>query len=224
MRVSPRIALFVVAVLAVIGTRSASADLTVTLTSSPSNNGYQPKNIVAVWIEDSNGTFIKTIGRWAGTRIQYLIGWRQKAGTNDVDAVSGATRTSHMIPLVAKWNLKDKNGNVVPDGNYVVRVESTDGNVGSAGQNNQGSFPFTVGPTPQKQTGLSNGGFSNVTVDYNLQANTCGNGSVDAGETCDGQCVTECPDLGIQCYESVVYMDFDKGQEKYINGDTGQRK
>jgi len=206
MRVSPSIALRGIAPLALVALlgHAASADLTVTLTSSPSGGQYQPKNIVAVWIEDAGGNFVKTIGRWAATRKQYLVAWNQKAGTNDVDAVSGATRTSHLQPLIVKWNLRDRTNTVVPDGNYVVRMESADQNAGSAGQNNQGTFPFTVGPNAQKQTGLSGGGFSGVTVDYNLLANSCGNGTVEAGETCDGSCVTSCPDLGIQCYESVV--------------------
>jgi len=192
-----------VAMVALLG-QPAFADLSVTATSTAPGGQYAPKNIDAIWIEDGNGNFVKTIGRWAGTRIQYLLAWRGKAGTNDMDAVSGATRTSHQQPLVAKWNLRDRNNNVVPDGTYVVRMETADQNSGSTAQNHEGSFTFTVGPTAQKQTGLSNGGFIDVTVDYNLLANSCGNGAVEAGETCDGNCVTECADLGIQCFESVV--------------------
>jgi hypothetical protein len=187
--------LFLIALL-VIGANTASADLVVTFTSSNSGGTYQPKNIVAAWIEQSNGTFVKTIGRWAGIRKADLTTWTGKAGANDTDAISGATRTSHDLPLMAKWNLRDKAQQVMPDGTYVLKIESTE-----KGARNVGTFTFTKGPTPQKQTGLANGGFTNVTVDFGLLSNACGNGATDPGETCDGNCPTECMDLGIQCFQ-----------------------
>src|SRR4051812_28273561 len=105
-------------VLALTGT--AAADLQVTFKTTAPGGQYMPKNVAAVWVETANGTFVKTIGRWANLRIQYLAQWRAKAGTTDIDAVSGATRTSHDLALNAKWNLRDRSGNVMPDGNYVV--------------------------------------------------------------------------------------------------------
>jgi hypothetical protein len=44
-------------------------------------------------------------------------------------------------------------------------MEMADSNATTAGQNKQGTFTFVNGSTPQNQTGLSNGGFSNVTID-----------------------------------------------------------
>lgn len=38
------------------------------------------------------GYFEKTIGRWAGTRKSHLSGWIAKAGSNDTNAITGATR------------------------------------------------------------------------------------------------------------------------------------
>jgi len=187
-----------VALLVVAGARTASADLSVTFTTTDSGGTYTPKNIVAAWIEDANGTFVKTIGRWAATRKSDLTTWTGKAGANDADAISGATRTSHAIPLTAKWNLRDRNQQLMPDGNYVVRIESTE-----KGPRNVGSFPFVKGATPQKQTGLSNGGFTSVTVDYALLSNSCGNGSTDPGETCDGNCPATCMDLGLMCFQRI---------------------
>ncbi len=186
---------------AVLGTLcgNAAADVSVTLTSTESGGQYAPKNIVAVWIEDANGTFVKTIGRWANLRKTDLSTWIGKAGGADTDAISGATRTSHQLPLNAKWNLRNRTQQVMPDGNYVVKMESTD-----TGANHVGSFPFVKGPTPQKQRGLTSGGFLTVTVDFGLLSNTCGNGIVEAGETCDGNCSVTCPDLGIKCFASAV--------------------
>lgn len=139
--------------------------LSVTFTSSPNGGPYAPRNVVAVWIEGNGGTFVKTIGRWAAVRVGSLVAWNGKSG-GDADAVSGATRLDHATPLTVTWNLKDKLGAAVPDGTYTIRMEMADSNATTAGQNKQGTFTFVNGTAPQNQTGLTNGGFSNVTIDF----------------------------------------------------------
>jgi hypothetical protein len=141
------------------------AKLEVSATASTSNGTYTPNNIDAIWIEGPAG-FVKTIGRWADIRKQYLLAWMAAAGANDADAVSGATRASYTPPLTATWDLKDRQGQVIPDGTYTVRMESTDLNATTPAQNNQGMFTFVKGPTAQMQTALSNGGFSNVSITF----------------------------------------------------------
>ena len=149
------------------GSGGGAAPLTITATSSPSAAAvYAPQSVVAVWIQNQAGQFIKTIDRWSDVRTQYLIAWNQASGGLDVDSVSGATRTSHGTPLVVKWGLKDRQGNTVPDGTYTIRMESADLNSLAAGQNNQGTFTFVKGPQPQMQSGLSNGGFTNVSIQF----------------------------------------------------------
>ena len=149
------------------GSGSANAPLQITLTSSPTTTAvYAPSNVLAVWIEDQGGNIVKTIGRYSGVRTQYLIAWTLKAGANDVDSVSGASRTAHTDPVSVRWGLKDRAGTLVPDGTYTIRMEIADQNSTQAGQNNQGTFTFVKGPQPQMQTGLSNGGFSNVTISF----------------------------------------------------------
>ena len=135
--------------------------LKVTFTTSAAPAGaFAPKNIVAVWIEH-NGTFVKTIGRWANTRKQYLLGWVGQAGANDIDAVSGATQAA-FGSLSATWNLGAQAG----DGIYTVRLELADGNSTATTQNNEGTFSFDRSGTASTQTALSNGGFSNVSLTY----------------------------------------------------------
>jgi hypothetical protein len=136
--------------------------VTFTTTASPSapNSQYDPKNVVAVWIESAGGTFVKTIGRWAATRKTKLVGWIAKAGSNDVDAVSGATNANYGT-LTAKWNV------VVPaDGTYTIRMELADSNATQTTQNNEGTFTFNRNGTASTQTALSNGGFTNVSIVY----------------------------------------------------------
>ncbi len=72
-----------------------SLQLTVTTTQGTGN--YAPRNIVAVWVEDQGGTFVKTIGRWANTRKQHLVAWQAKAGANSSNC-SGAVLLYFLRP------------------------------------------------------------------------------------------------------------------------------
>lgn len=143
---------------------------TVTFTTTPVGGTYAPQNCAVAWIEDSAGTFVRTIGRWCNTRKGNLVAWTGKAGSNDVDAVSGATRQNHAAMLTASWDLRGRLGNLVPDGQYAIRMETTDSNATMVSDNHQASFFFTKGPTSQVQTGLSNGGHTNVTINYRASA------------------------------------------------------
>jgi uncharacterized protein (TIGR03382 family) len=172
--------------------RPAAADgLSVTFTTTPNGGPFAPRNIVAVWIEDSNGAFVKTIGRWAATRVQYLLDWIGKSG-KDSDAISGATRSNHANPLTVTWDLKDRNGTAVPDGTYTIRMELADADVSTGAQNHQGTFTFVKGPTGSSQMNQANGGFISVNITF-ASAASCNNGVVDPGETCDGNCPATCP-------------------------------
>ncbi|HEY0195534.1 MAG TPA: DUF2271 domain-containing protein, partial [Kofleriaceae bacterium] len=165
---------------------TARADLRVSITTTPHGGNFAPRNVAATWIEDSAGNFVKTIDRQAGVRISHLVAWLAKAGTNDVDAVTGATRNDHASPLSIAWDLKNKAGTEVPDGTYTLRVELADSNSNAAAQNDQGTYTFIKGPSPQSQTAIKSGGFT-ATINYTTAAGSasCGNGKVDPGETCD---------------------------------------
>jgi hypothetical protein len=124
--------------------------LTVTTTTSNAGGNYAPKNIVAIWIENENGKFVKTLAAYANARKMYLNTW--KASTTNagcmysvVDAVTGATRTSHG-PITCSWNGTDYNGAEVADGTYNLRFELTDKH--STG--NIASFPINKGNVPQE--------------------------------------------------------------------------
>lgn len=149
----------------------APGQVLATFTTTQFGAIYAPKNVVAVWIEQG-ATFVKTVGRWADVRKAELVAWRVKAGVSDVDAVSGATRQDHTSPLTLTWDLKDRLGIVVPDGTITLRMELADGNSTAAAQNNQGTFTFTKGTQSQTQTGLSSGGFTNVSLNYSPAENT----------------------------------------------------
>lgn len=140
--------------------------LRITATTTTKAGQFAPNNVVAVWVESEAGAFVKTIDRWSGVRSQYLLEWNAKAGTGDVDSVSGASRLNHDTPLSITWKLKDRNKQVIPDGTYTIRMESTESNSISVADNNEGTFTFTKGATAQTQTALSSGGFTNVTIEF----------------------------------------------------------
>jgi len=182
---------------------AAQGTLSATYTTQPHGGNYAPRNVVAVWVEGPAGAFVMTIDRWAATRRQHLVAWTQQAGAADADAVSGATRASHTGALTATWDLRDKLGNEVPDGTYTIRMELADSNATTAGQNAQGTFTFVKNGTAATQPGLSSGGFTGVTIAYApaAAAASCGDGVLDADETCDpvGSCPTSCPASAEPC-------------------------
>lgn len=108
---------------------------TVTLNYDLSRIPSIASNQVAVWIEDSQGKFVKTLFvTWFTGKGGYekrpdcLPLWRQAAGvegppTPEVDAVTKATPQPGKHSLV--WDCTDRAGNPVPDGKYVYKVEGT---------------------------------------------------------------------------------------------------
>jgi hypothetical protein len=96
------------------------------VTALPLGGLYAPRNIGAIWIAHSDGTWVKTLALWAGVRIRYLTAYRQANPTgNKVDAVTSATK-SMFGDHVAGWDLGDANGGEIADGDYQVVVEVTD--------------------------------------------------------------------------------------------------
>jgi|WetSurMetagenome_2_1015567.scaffolds.fasta_scaffold139798_2 hypothetical protein len=124
--------------------------LTVTTTTSNAGGNYAPKNIVAIWIENGNGKFVKTLAAYANVRKAYLNTWKTSttnAGIayNTVDAITGATRPSHGT-ITCSWNGTDYNGAEVANGTYNIRFELTDKH--STG--NLASYSFSKGNVSQE--------------------------------------------------------------------------
>jgi hypothetical protein len=184
----------------------AHANVVVTYTTTPHGGNYAPRNVVAAWVEDANGAFVKTISRWSAARTSHLVAWIAKAGANDADAVSGATRQSHAQPVTATWDLKNKAGNEVPDGTYTIRMELADSNSNAAAQNDQGTYTVVKNTSPATQSNVKSGGFT-ATINYTPSASpTCNNGVVDVGETCDppGSCPATCAASADACMPNVL--------------------
>jgi len=143
-----------------------SGTLSVSVTTSSTGGNYAPRNIVAIWIEDNSGKFVKTLLAYADKRKQHLNTWETStnaAGSmyNSVDATTGATQSSHGT-RICTWNGTDSNKKIVADGDYKLRMELTDKN----GTGNVASFTFTKGPSAQKLTPSNVPSFSSVSLNW----------------------------------------------------------
>jgi hypothetical protein len=126
--------------------------LAVSVTTGSTGGTYAPRNVLAIWVEDSSGKFVKTLLAYADKRKQHLNIWETSTTTagsvyNSVDAITGATQSSHGT-RTCSWNGTDFNAKIVADGEYTLRMELTDKNA----TGNTASFPFTKGPNSQSQT------------------------------------------------------------------------
>lgn len=152
------------------GTESLTVTFTTTASPSAGASKYDPKNVVAVWIESPAGAFVKTIGRWANVRRTHLVSWQAKAGTADVDAISSATNAAYGT-LTAKWDMTARQTPAPPlpppvDGVYTIHLELADSDSSQAAQNNEGTFMFNRNGTASSQTNQTNGGFTKVDIVY----------------------------------------------------------
>lgn len=96
-----------------------------TIATQDNYKKYSPDHVLAIWVENGTGNFVKTLQVQAGKRKQYLYTWNAKSGGNKVDAISGPTLPDHDSHTVI-WNCKDTTGTVVKDGQYQIVTEFTD--------------------------------------------------------------------------------------------------
>lgn len=119
------------------------SSLSFDVTTSPVGYNYQPRNIGAIWIEDSAGQLVKSLEVWAKTRRRYLTRYQSALSGSSVDVTASATLQSHRTHHVS-WDLKDKNGATVPPGVYSLVLELTDGN--QTGRTTGVEFDTSAGP------------------------------------------------------------------------------
>jgi hypothetical protein len=125
---------------------------------------FDPKHVLAIWVTNSSGTFVKTLKKMAASRESHLNTWVATSGKNVVDAVTGATLTAHTTHTVT-WNCRNVSGAIVPDGEYRMRVEFTS-------ENAQGPITpatyikFTKGPAAFNATYPNVTNFTSMSLTY----------------------------------------------------------
>ena len=143
------------------GTLKFSATLT-------SHNGrYGSSHVVAVWIEDNSGNFVKTRLRMANTNHtinNHLQVWKANSKLNVTDATTGATLRSYSSPLTVAWDGTDVSGNVVADGTYKLFIEES-WDEGSSGTSSS-SVSFTKDTTSQNLSPANTANFTNMSLSW----------------------------------------------------------
>lgn len=135
-------------------------ELSFTVKTVTDNGNYAPKHVLAIWVEDDQG-FVKTRKLRANQRKQYLYTWKSASNNNVIDAVTGATLSSHQTHDII-WDCTDIEGNVVPDGDYTIYVEFTEKHA----QGPLMAVSFTKGTEEQHLTPPDEGNFINMALDF----------------------------------------------------------
>lgn len=140
---------------------TATSGLSVSTVTSGTGGSYAPKNVVAIWIENNSGTFVKSMTVYAAERKYDLTNWGDSSNKNVTDAVTGATR-SGFGTITGTWDGTDVKGTVVADGTYKVCMELTD----KSRTGNFSSFSFTKGAAAQTLTPTSVPSFSKISIKW----------------------------------------------------------
>lgn len=149
--------------------------LTLTFTQTAHTSYTGTKNVMAVWVQTSTGTFVKTRARFAGNGTKdHLPTWAVNAGgsssnclsgtCNTVGATTGATLSSFATRTYT-WDGTDVNGNLVADGAYKITIEScwNHGNTAKATR----SFTFNKGATADVTNPADDANFTGISVAWN---------------------------------------------------------
>jgi hypothetical protein len=122
---------------------TSATSLAFDVTTSPVGGFYQPRNIGAIWVQDSSGKLVKSLEVWAGIRRRYLTKYTAALGFMAVDVTASATLSSHRAHH-STWDMKDRTGAAAPPGKYTLMMETTDSD--ATGRSASVDFDTTAGP------------------------------------------------------------------------------
>lgn len=102
---------------------------TVSFTIDPQNSPKSHRPYVAVWVEDENGKFLRTIDLWANKKqrkyLRDLLTWWIASGSRKVKdptvAITRATRQAGHYMVT--WDGRDAEGNPLTPGKFKIRLE-----------------------------------------------------------------------------------------------------
>jgi len=141
-------------------------ELSVSITTSTHNGQFAPRNCVAIWVEDDQGNFVKTLLAYAQMYRFHLNNWEASttsAGSefNTTDAITGASMNSHGTRSCT-WDGKDFNGSSMSDGTYRVCMELTESN--ATGRFSY--FTFNKSSVEDNQSPADVPSFSDIVFDW----------------------------------------------------------
>ena len=93
-------------------------------TSSISGARYSPSHVIAVWVKDSTGQYVRTLMIYGSKTKKALYKWNSSSKGDMTDAVTGSTLTSFR-EYTLSWDMKNYKGETVPHGTYTLCIEMT---------------------------------------------------------------------------------------------------
>ena len=151
---------------------SRPTQLTITFDTSSPGGRFDPRNVHAVWVEKADGTFIKTLDLWGKKRAKHLTKWAAATGDigTEIQARTAATQKAYGT-YSSQWDMKDADGNIVPDGDYMIRLELVSDNA-NKNKYHRASIPFKKSGLIEKIGPLEKGGYSNIVLDCRFATDT----------------------------------------------------
>lgn len=144
---------------------ATDGSVTFQVTTVSYGGNYAQKNVGAIWVEDTQNRFVKTMKLWADKRKKHLVKWNAASAANVIDAVTGATVRAHQMHS-ATWDCKDTNGLTVGDGVYRIYVEFTEDNSAGGPPGKWFVAEFTKGSTSQSLTFPDQPNFRGMQLEY----------------------------------------------------------
>jgi len=110
--------------------------MTFTATTVNYTAEHSPKHILAIWIADNSGNWVKTRKFMSSNPSyrQFLTNFKNATSNsyNATDAITGSTISNHNTgvnnPQNVSWNGKNNSGTLLADGTYRVYIEFTSAN------------------------------------------------------------------------------------------------
>ncbi len=133
--------------------------LTVSTVTSEAGGNYAPRNVVAIWVENSSGEYVKSLLVYADKYKRFLTNWVSSSSYDVSDAVTGATINTHGT-RTCSWDGTDVDGNMVSDGTYRLCMELTDKN----GTGNYHYFEFIKDTIGFTSTPADVSSFSDISI------------------------------------------------------------
>lgn len=117
---------------ALLGLGQTEGTMEITTTTSETGGKYAPRHVMAIWIENESGEFVKTLLAYGEKRRTHLNNWQKVTGDagseyNTTDAITGATQRNHGTKECS-WDGTNFKNDTVSDGIYKLCMELTDKN------------------------------------------------------------------------------------------------
>lgn len=144
--------------------RPTPGTLTILFETASPGGKYGPLNVQAVWVEKPDGTFIKTLESWGAKHAKQLRQWTAADRQWKLHARTGATLTAYGS-FVSRWDAVDAAGQIIPDGDYILRFELTNDNA-DKNKYHRAALPFYKTAAPNTVGALNEGGYKHILVSW----------------------------------------------------------